>query len=230
MFLKILTRKELSLASKHVITYEIDKRIVPVAKEYLAGCKNVEIINQDFLKSDIDVIAFGTTPIKIVANIPYYITTPIIEKIIQLNKIHQVESATLTVQREFAERMVAKPGTKSYGSFSIFVNFYTEPGISLNIPKTAFLPQPDVGSAVIVLKIRQKPIVDILDEKAFFDTVRSSFGQRRKTLRNSLSQKFEFSAIDIALEKAGIDPKKRGETLRIEDFAKLSNELYQAKL
>ncbi len=129
----------------------------------------------------------------------------------------------LTVQREFAERMAAKPGTKDYGSFTIFVNYHTEPKLLFNIPSSAFLPQPDVGSAVISMDIREKPKVDVKDENIFFEIVRAAFGQRRKTLRNALCAKFEREIIDNALVKSGIDGKRRGETLKIEEFATLAD-------
>jgi 16S rRNA (adenine1518-N6/adenine1519-N6)-dimethyltransferase len=224
----ILT-KELSVHVKNVITFEVDKKIIEVSKEYLSGCNNVTIINEDFLEAN--PLSFlplnkgemseGQKGYKIVANVPYYITSPIIEKIIE-DKIC-VSIAVLTVQREFAERIVAKPGTKDYGSFSIFVNYYCEPEIVSYIPKSSFLPQPDVGSAIIKLKFRKEPPVKVKSEEIFFKAVRASFGQRRKTLRNALQAKFEVSDIDKALALSGIDPKRRGETLAIQEFANLSN-------
>lgn len=233
----ILT-KELAKNAGHVISYEIDKRIFEVAKEYLYGIDNIDLRNEDFLKA---TLTPGPSPngrgvtqsdmVRVVANVPYYITTPIIEKIIMTNRHDYVKacgrtpqpilisSAILTVQREFAERMAAKPGTKDYGSFTVFVNYHTEPKMLFNIPSSAFLPQPDVGSAVIFMDIRKKPKVDVKDEKIFFEIVRAAFGQRRKTLRNALSAKFEPEIIDNALSKSGIDGKRRGETLTIEEFA-----------
>lgn len=235
----ILT-KELAKTAKKVITFEIDKKIIEVAKDYLIDCDNVEIKNEDFIKVDMGSVipakagissiypgmpAFAgmtaqtsSQTIKVVANVPYYVTTPIIEKILESKRF---SSAVLTVQREFAERMAAKLGTKDYGSFTIFMNFYTEPEIISYIPRSSFLPQPDVGSAIISLKIRKTPPVDVKNEEAFFKAVRAAFGQRRKTLRNALSSVFDIKEIDSALKKAGIDPKRRGETLSIREFASI---------
>ena len=229
----ILT-KELSKKAKKVVSYEIDKRIFEVAKEYLAGIDNIDLRNEDFLKTNIvAAIHELPLPVKIVANVPEYITTPRSDKIIIINRNNHLQacgrtpqqilisSAILTVQREFAERMVAKPGTKDYGSFSIFVNYYTEPKILFNIPRSAFLPQPDVGSAVISLAVRKRPAVAVKDEKVFFEIVRAAFNQRRKTLKKALSAKFPPEMIENALSKSGIDGRRRGETLSIEEFAKI---------
>lgn len=231
----ILT-KELSKKAKKVVSYEIDKRIFEVAKEYLAGIDNIDLRNKDFLRATLTPASLplaGEGRVRVIANVPYYITTPIIEKIIMINRNNHVKacgrtpqqilisSAILTVQREFAERMVAKPGTKDYGSFSIFVNYYTEPKILFNIPRSAFLPQPDVGSAVISLAVRKRPAVAVKDEKVFFEIVRAAFNQRRKTLKKALSAKFPPEVIENALSKSGIDGRRRGETLSIEEFAKI---------
>ena len=222
----ILT-KELAKVAKKVITFEIDKRIVEIAKEYLNGIDNIEIINEDFLKSDISYSSLVICHLKFVANVPYYITTPIIEKIVatphatSLRMIPQ--TIVLTVQREFAQRMVAKPGTKDYGSFTIFVNYYTEPEIVSYIPKSAFLPQPTVGSAVI--KLIPRPVKTHCNASLLFPIVRAAFNQRRKTLRNALIARFDEDKVDNALSKAGIDPKIRGERLSIEDFVRLSDAL-----
>ncbi|MCX5749972.1 MAG: 16S rRNA (adenine(1518)-N(6)/adenine(1519)-N(6))-dimethyltransferase RsmA [Candidatus Saganbacteria bacterium] len=218
----ILT-KELAKTAKKVITFEIDRTIIEAAKEYLAGHENVELINDDFLKADLGTLLSSFSNTKIVANVPYYITTPVIEKILE-NK-EQISLAILTVQREFAQRMTAKPGTKEYGSFTVFVNYHTEPKIVSYIPKSSFLPQPEVGSAIILLTIREKPFVDVKDERSFFEVVRTSFSQRRKTLRNCLLTKFEPQKVDRALSQAGIDGKRRGETLSIAEFARLSDSL-----
>jgi len=212
-----LLTKELSKHAKNVISYELDKKILPIAKEYLAGTDNVELLNADILEA-----AISGMDLKCVANVPYYITTPIIEKIIE-NKEH-FSSAVLTVQKEFAERMAAAPGTKEYGSFTVFINFYTEPKLLFQIPKTSFLPQPAVGSAVIRLDIRKELLVCVND-KLFFRVVRAAFSQRRKTLRNCLLTVFDPAKTDEALSKAGIDPKRRGETLSIREFADISNNI-----
>jgi len=226
----ILT-KELAKAAKKVITFEIDKRIVEIAREYLKDCGNVEIVNDDFLEADplsYLPLAKGEMPeqregqrgYKFVANVPYYITTPIIEKILST----PFSCAVLTVQREFAKRMTARPGTKEYGSFTIFVNYYTEPEIVSYIPRSAFLPQPTVGSAII--RLAAKPVGARRDAPLhFFPVVRAAFNQRRKTLRNALMSKFEPEAVDRALKIAGIDPKIRGEKLSITDFERLAGAL-----
>ena len=217
----ILT-KELAKLAKRVISFEIDKKVIAVAIDYLVGCNNVEIVDRDFLDADLTDIGAS----KVVANVPYYITTPIIEKIVDhVRTGGRLSLAILTVQREFAERMTAKPGTKEYGSFTVFVNYHTEPEIIANIPRSSFLPQPDVSSSIIRLKIRKSPIVDVKDEELFFKVVRASFGQRRKTLRNCLISKFDVNKVDAALAAAGIDPKRRGETLSIREFAALADQL-----
>jgi 16S rRNA (adenine1518-N6/adenine1519-N6)-dimethyltransferase len=225
----ILT-KELAKKAGNVLSYEIDKRIFEAAKEYLAGIGNIELKNEDFLKAALT--HFSPLPVKgeglgvrvkVVANVPYYITTPIIEKIFGHKDLFS--TVLFTVQREFAERMIAGPGTKDYGSFSVFVNYHTEPKILFHIPKSAFLPQPDVGSAVISLDTRQTPKVAVKDEEVFFKIVRTAFNQRRKTLKKALSAKFDPEIIDKALSKSGIDGKRRGETLSIEEFATLANEV-----
>lgn len=239
----ILT-KELAKKAGHVISYEIDKRIFEAAKEYLglddvrAGRdrpqqSNIDLRNEDFLKATLTPSLCATplplageglgVRVKVVANVPYYITTPIIEKIFDHKNLFS--TALLTVQREFAQRMIASPGTKDYGSFSVFVNYHTDPKILFHIPKSAFLPQPDVGSAVISLDIRQTPKVAVKDEEVFFKIVRASFNQRRKTLKKALSAKFDPEIIDKALSKSDIDGKRRGETLTIEEFATLANEV-----
>ncbi|MEK7376292.1 MAG: 16S rRNA (adenine(1518)-N(6)/adenine(1519)-N(6))-dimethyltransferase RsmA [Candidatus Margulisiibacteriota bacterium] len=219
---------ELAKAAKKVFTFEIDKRIVEIAREYLKDCSNIEIINADFLESDISHSSLVISHLKFVANVPYYITTPIIEKIVgtphaaALRVIPQ--TIILTVQREFAQRMVAKPGTEQYGSFSIFINYYTEAEIVSYIPKSAFLPQPTVGSALI--RLVPRPVAAHRDAQLqLFQIVRAAFNQRRKTLRNALIAKFDADKIDNALSKAGIDPKIRGERLSIEDFVRLSGAL-----
>jgi 16S rRNA (adenine1518-N6/adenine1519-N6)-dimethyltransferase len=244
-----LLTKELAKVAKRVITFEVDRKIVEAAKDYLADCWNVDIINEDFLNvtgrwpclpagrwpmagSEKSIPATGhrSPATKIVANIPYYITSPIIEKLISVRTNghlpqQSLSLAVLTVQREFAERISAKPGTKEYGSFTVFMKFYCEAELVSFIPKTSFMPQPDIGSAIIRLKFREKPPVEVKDEKLFFEVVRVAFGQRRKTLKKALSAEFEKTKVEKALEKSGIDPVRRGETLSIDEFATLANNL-----
>lgn len=217
----ILT-KEIAMKVKKVISFEIDKKIIIAAKEYLEGFNNVEIINGDFLKYNLNTILqkYGMHNLKAVANLPYYITSPIIEKIFT-SKLFS--SAVLTVQKEFAQRITAKPGTKNYGSFTIFANYYSEPLIISKVSKSSFLPKPKVDSAIVLLNIKKTPKVHVKNEETFFNIVRAAFGQRRKTLRNALSSKFDLKKIDAALSISNIDPMRRGETLAIEEFADITN-------
>jgi len=240
-----LLTKELAKAAGKIVTFEVDRNILKAAREYLASCRNVEIVNEDFLKGTRDWglgagknNSSGTSPRlpapKLVANIPYYITTPIIEKILTVRAYlpagrHGCHTpltlAVLTVQREFAERMSAKPGTKEYGSFTVFLDYHCEAELVSLVPKTAFMPQPDIGSAVIRLKFRKSPPVAVKDEKLFFEVVRASFSQRRKTLRNCLLTKFDQKIVDAALSASGIDGKRRGETLSTYEFARLASNI-----
>lgn len=217
----ILTKEIAKKASK-VISFEIDKKIIIAAREYLEGFNNIEIINEDFLKYNLNTTLqkYGSHNLKAVANLPYYITSPIIEKIF-ISKLFS--DAVLTVQKEFAQRITAKPRTKSYGSFTIFVNYYSEPLIISKVSKSSFLPKPKVDSAIVFLKIRKTPIVHVKSEETFFKIVRAAFGQRRKILRNALSSKFDLKKIDAALSISNIDPMRRGETLAIEEFADITN-------
>lgn len=236
-----LLTKELAKTAKQVIAFEIDEKVIPIAKEYLgmddeearliAPLSNIHIFQEDFLEADIrkilsgyrDTLATGhwSPTTKVVANVPYYITSPIIEKILENKDLFS--TVVLTVQREFAERMTARPGTKQYGSFTIFTNYHTEPEIVANISRSSFIPHPEVGSSIIKLAIRPRPKITLRDEKLFFELVRAAFNQRRKTLRNALSAKLDIDNVDEALWETGIDPKRRGETLSIEEFAALSN-------
>ncbi len=215
-----LLTKELAAFAGKVVSYEIDTRIFPIGEEYLKGTPNIELRNEDFLKEQ---KLLPCTFTKCVANIPYYISTPIIEKLVEL----KVPLIVITVQREFAERMAALPGSKDHGSFSVFVNYHFTSRIDSLIPKSSFLPQPDVGSAVVVLERRAAPAVRVKNETTFFKTVRASFGQRRKMLRNALQTVFSSEEVDAALSAGRIDGKRRGETLSMEEFALLSDALPQ---
>ena len=216
--------EELSYKANKVVAVELDKSLFPILDETLAGCNNVEIVPGDILKIDLSKLfseKFESENIKIVANLPYYITTPIIGRL--LEEELDIDSILVMVQSEVAERMKASPGTKDYGSLSVFVQYYTDPEIVLSVPKTAFIPRPNVDSAVIKLKIRKEKI-ELKDRETFFKVVKAAFSQRRKTILNSLSSglKTDKATIRAILEKADIDPKLRAENLTIEDFSKIS--------
>lgn len=216
--------EELSYKANKVVAVELDKSLFPILDETLAGCNNVEIVPGDILKIDLPKLfseKFESENIKIVANLPYYITTPIIGRL--LEEELDIDSILVMVQSEVAERMKASPGTKDYGSLSVFVQYYTDPEIVLSVPKTAFMPRPNVDSAVIKLKIRKEKI-ELKDREIFFKVVKAAFSQRRKTILNSLSSglKTDKATIRAILEKVDIDPKLRAENLTIEDFSKIS--------
>lgn len=212
--------EELSLNAKKVVSVELDKELLPILDETLGKYDNVEIINNDILDVDIDTLIdekLEGGPVKIVANLPYYVTTPIIAKLIE--KYLNIDSITVMVQKEIAERMVSKPGTKAYGSLSIFIQFYTEPEIKFIVPNTVFMPKPKVDSAIIKLNLK-KNLPDI-DREKFFKIVKASFATRRKTILNSLSNYgFDLEKEDLkkALNDANIDERTRAEKLDIEDF------------
>lgn len=215
--------------SKNVVAYEIDQRLLPVLADTLSPYDNLKLIHEDILEANVrETIAENFAPgqpVKIVANLPYYITTPILMKLLQEHL--PIDSLTIMIQKEVAERMAAKPNSKSYGSLSIAVQYYTEAAVVMNVPKTVFMPQPNVDSSVLHLKVRSEPAVQVNDEKAFFELIRASFAQRRKTLLNNLSRhfegKYEKAGITNILETIEIDGKRRGESLSIEEFAQLTN-------
>lgn len=218
----------LAEAAGHVCAVEIDKMLIPILKETLAEYDNVEILNEDVLKIDIAALVEEKNagrPIKVVANLPYYITTPIIMGL--LEKHVPVESITVMVQKEVAQRMQAGPGSKDYGALSLAVQYYCEPYIAANVPPNCFMPRPKVGSAVIRLKTFPEPPVKTKDEALMFRLIRASFNQRRKTLVNGLnnSPELDFSKEQIteALEKLGVSSSVRGEALTLQQFAKLAD-------
>lgn len=213
-----------------VLAVEIDRNLIPVLKETLSAYDNVEVINEDVLKLDLKAIAEeknGGRPIKVVANLPYYITTPIIMGLFEQQV--PVESITVMVQKEVAERMQAGPGTKDYGALSLAVQYYAEAYIAANVPPNCFMPRPNVGSAVIRLTLHKERPVDVKDEKLMFRLIRASFNQRRKTLVNGLknSSELSFSKEEImeAIAAIGKSETVRGETLTLSEFAALSNAL-----
>lgn len=216
-----------------VIAVEIDRNLIPILEDTLGGYDNVRIINEDVLKLDIHRLVWEENegrPIKVVANLPYYITTPIIMGLFEEHV--PVVSITVMVQKEVADRMQTGPGSKDYGALSLAVQYYADTYIVANVPPNCFMPRPKVGSAVIRLNRYEKPPVEVVDERLMFDIIRASFNQRRKTLANGLknSDRLDFTkeAIMEAVERLGKGPGVRGEALTLEDFAGLSN--YLARL
>jgi 16S rRNA (adenine1518-N6/adenine1519-N6)-dimethyltransferase len=225
--------EQLAKVCKKVIAFEIDHRLIPVLKDTLSPYPHVSIIHQDFLKANVNQVLRDyfseDQEISIVANLPYYITTPIIMKCLE-DKL-PFKNMVVMMQKEVGDRIVAKPGTKNYGSLTLAIQYFTTAEIVMHVPKTVFIPQPNVDSVVVRLRKREKPIVEVKDESFFFKVIKSSFGQRRKTILNNLTNSFEQGKekkelILACLNLAEIDPKRRGETLTIEEFAKLSDVLY----
>lgn len=211
-----------------VAAVEIDTNLIPILKETLAEYDNVTIINEDILKVDIKKLAEeknGGKPIKVVANLPYYITTPIIMGLFESNV--PIDSMTVMVQKEVADRMQVGPGTKDYGALSLAVQYYSKPQVVINVPPECFIPRPNVGSAVIRLTRYKEPPVKVKDEKLMFKLIRASFNQRRKTLANGLnnSPEINFSKEEItaAIESLHKGPSIRGEALTLSEFAALSD-------
>ena len=220
----------LACAAGKVVAGEIDRALIPILEDTLEGYDNVTVINDDVLKVDIAKLAEeqnGGKPIKVVANLPYYITTPIIMGLFE--KRVPVKSITVMVQKEVADRMQTGPGSKDYGALSLAVQYYAKPYIVANVPPNCFMPRPKVGSAVIRLDRFEKPPVEVKDENQMFRIIRASFNQRRKTLanglRNSAELDFTKEKIEKAIETLGKGPSVRGEALTLEEFAKLSDAL-----
>lgn len=220
-----LTR-EMGKVAEKVVAIEIDRNLIPILKDTLSDLENIEVINQDILKVDIQELVkdkLNGGPVKLVANLPYYITTPIVMKFLEENI--PVTDIVVMVQKEVADRMNAVPSTKDYGALSIAVQYYCETEIVAKAPRHMFIPQPNVDSTVIGLHVRTEKKYDVHNEEIFFKTVKASFGQRRKTLLNSLGGLGFLNKDEIReiLKEANIDEKRRGETLSIEEFAVLSN-------
>jgi len=216
----------LTEAAGNVYAVEIDKNLLPVLEETLADYDNVTVINEDILKVDINaLLGDNAKNVKVVANLPYYITTPIIMGLFE-NHI-PAKSITVMVQKEVAQRMQAKPGSKDYGALSLAVQYYAEPYIVANVPPNCFMPRPNVGSAVIKLTSWDKPPVEVDNEKLMFDLIRASFNQRRKTLQNGINNapnlSFTKEQVIGALKEMGLSESIRGEALTLEQFAELSN-------
>ena len=218
--------------SKQVVAFEIDDRLIPVLEDTLSPYDNIRVVHQDVLKANLKEVLAGTIdleePLMVVANLPYYITTPIIMHFLESEL--RIDGLVIMMQKEVADRITAAPGSKAYGSLSIAIQYYMEAEIAFIVPKTVFVPQPNVDSAILKLTRRDKPVVEVKDEKFFFELIRASFVQRRKTIWNNLLIRYgktdEIKAeLTAGLEKAGIDPKRRGESLSIAEFGKLADSL-----
>lgn len=214
--------------AREVAAVEIDSNLIPILKDTLSEYSNVEVIHGDILKVDIKALAREKNqgkPIKVVANLPYYITTPIIMGLFESHV--PIDSITVMVQKEVAERMQASPGTKDYGALTLAVGYYAKPEIIANVPPNCFIPRPKVGSAVICLKRHEHPVVQVEDEKLMFDLIRASFNQRRKTLANGLNNapaiSLDKEGIQECLKELSVSETVRGEALTLEQFARLSN-------
>lgn len=211
----------LAQSGADVTAIELDRRLLEVLDTTLASYDNVRIIHGDVLKLDVPTI-MNHKPFKVVANLPYYITTPIIMSLLE-SKL-PIERLVVMVQKEVALRMIAKPGTKDYGALSVAVQYYTEPDIVLDVPPKSFLPAPAVTSSVIRCVLRDKPPVDVIDEKLFFCVVKAGFAQRRKTFSNTMKTTgLTRDRIEELLAKANIDGQRRGETFTLQDFADVAN-------
>ncbi len=215
-------------SAREVVAVEIDQNLIPILQDTLGAYDNVTVINEDILKLDIAKLARernGGNPIKVVANLPYYITTPIIMGLFESHV--PIESITVMVQKEVADRMQVGPGTKDYGALSLAVQYYAKPEIVANIPPNCFMPRPNVGSAVIRLTRHDTVPVDVEDEKLMFAIIRASFNQRRKTLANGLSNapgiRLSKEEIQESITELGVPVTIRGEALTLQQFAKLSN-------
>ena len=216
--------------ARQVLAVEIDDKLIPILKETLQPYDNVEVLHGDILKQDIQQIADTYNdgkPIKVVANLPYYITTPIIMELFESHV--PLANVTVMVQKEVADRMKAEPGTKDYGALSLAVQYYAKPYIAAFVPPNCFMPRPNVGSAVIRLDCLARVPVDVHNEKLMFRLIRASFNQRRKTLQNGIANSAELSFTKEqaarAIEQAGFDVRIRGEKLGLEEFARLADEL-----
>ncbi|WP_188456157.1 16S rRNA (adenine(1518)-N(6)/adenine(1519)-N(6))-dimethyltransferase RsmA [Virgibacillus oceani] len=225
--------EQLAIHAKNVVAFEIDQRLLPILNDTLSDYSNVNVIHQDILEANvkevIDTHFSSDQEIHIVANLPYYITTPILTKL--LRDRLPVSSYTVMIQKEVADRMAAKPNTKSYGSLTIAMQYYTHAEVVMHVPKSVFMPQPNVDSSILKLTTRAHPPVDVLDESFFFRIVQASFAQRRKTLRNNLTshfkEKYNKETISTILERIGIDGTRRGESLTMEEFATLANAFFK---
>lgn len=206
-----------------ITAVELDKKLPAVLAETLKGYDNVTIVPGDILKVNIREL-MGDQPFKVAANLPYYITTPILMALLEQHL--PIEILVTMVQKEVAERMIAKPGSRIYGALSVAVQYYTEPHIVFDVPPRSFIPAPEVDSVVIVCKVRENPAVQVKDEKMFFRVVKAAFGQRRKTISNAMKGAgFSKEELESAFEKSSIDPGRRGETFSLDEFGRLADAL-----
>lgn len=220
---------ELAKRAEKVLALEIDERLIPILRDTLSEYDNVKVINKDVLKTDIAELIkseFGDKRVSVAANLPYYITTPIITSLIE-NRL-PLKNLVVMIQKEVADRITAQPGTKDYGAISVLCQFYTKPELICNVGAELFVPPPKVDSAVVKMAFRDEPAVEVKDEKMFFRTVKAAFSQRRKTLLNCLAANFPINKSDLTqiMESVDISPSRRGETLLLEEFAKLAEAIY----
>lgn len=218
--------KELLAKAKKVCAVELDSDLIPILQEELEGYDNFQLIHKDALKVDFNEIIGEEDSVKVVANLPYYVTTPIIARM--LNEDYKFKSLTIMIQKEVAERIDAEPNCKEFGSISVLVQYYCDTKIIRTVPPSSFVPQPKVDSIVIRLDKLDKPRVQVKDKELFFKIVRQSFNMRRKTLRNAVKSMKIINAEEMekVFENANIDPKRRGETLSLQEFADLADAVY----
>ena len=228
--------EQLAKHARQVLAFEIDDRLIPVLQDTLAPYSNIQVIHQDVLQADLSTMireAFtDERPIKVVANLPYYITTPIMMHFLESQA--PIQEIVVMMQKEVADRISAVPGTKAYGSLSIAVQYYMEAELAFIVPKTVFVPQPNVDSAILKLTRRATPAVEVTDEKEFFKLTKAAFQLRRKTLWNNLQNSYGKDEktkewLKASLAASEIDPTRRGETLSLAEFARLSNEMLAHK-
>lgn len=220
--------KELLKRAKKVTSIELDSKLIPILEEELSSYENFNLINNDALKVNYKELIGDEKSVKVVANLPYYVTTPIIANL--LNDKLNIKSITIMIQKEVAERINGEPGTKEYGAFTLLAQYYCDTKIIRNVPPSCFIPAPKVDSIVIRLDKLEKPRVEVKDEKLFFNIIRQSFNMRRKTLWNSMkSLGLSKELQEKAFDEAGINPTRRGETLTIEEFATLSNKVQEIR-
>lgn len=222
--------QELAKKAEKVLAIELDDSLIPVLSETLANYKNIKVLHEDALKVDFKQLIQdeGLKKVKVAANLPYYVTTPIITKLFEDKP--GIESITVMIQKEVADRIAAGPGTKDYGALSLIVQYYAEVDTICIAPKECFIPQPKVESEVIRMSIREEPAVTVKDEAFFFSVIRAAFNMRRKTLWNALKPLgLSPDALKKAFEESGIDPQRRGETLSMEEFGRLSDTIYLLK-
>ncbi|AUM63128.1 16S rRNA (adenine(1518)-N(6)/adenine(1519)-N(6))-dimethyltransferase [Brevibacillus laterosporus] len=228
--------EQLCRAAGKVMAIEIDQRLLPILEDTLSPYDNITVVHGDVLKLDVAALIAehlsGCSGVSVVANLPYYVTTPILMGLLESGI--ELDHIVVMIQKEVAERIAAKPGTKDYGSLSVAAQFYAETSIEMIVPASVFIPRPNVDSAVIKLSIHKQPIVEVADEKLFFRVVKASFAQRRKTLLNNLVTNYfgkekKEQALQ-ALEEADILPSRRGETLSIQEFATLANTIHRLQI